>query len=194
MIEPVPYLFDRLRLSYSGAEGIRFVNAAISDHDGTQRLYYLPEDPDDSTLPPWYDTLASFRKDVILRHQKEIPDIGERLTTLEVPCITFETLCRDYAIESIDLIHIDTEGYDFEIIKSIDLGSLRPKVVIFEHYHLDLNDYTDCTDHLGSLGYEHVSIGMDTICLDPRSLDRRERRLRRLWRQLRADPPAFGFR
>ena len=70
MIEPVPYLFDRLRLSYSGAEGIRFLNAAISDHDGTQRLYYLPEDPDDSTLPPWYDTLASFRKDVILRHRK----------------------------------------------------------------------------------------------------------------------------
>ena len=94
----------------------------------------------------------------------------------------------------IDLIHIDTEGYDFEIIKSIDLGSLRPKVVIFEHYHLDPNDYTDCTDHLGSLGYEHVSIGMDTICLDPRRLNRRERRLRRLWQQLRADPPAFGFR
>jgi FkbM family methyltransferase len=194
MIEPVPYLFDRLRRSYSAVEGIRFLNAAISDHNGTQRLYYLPEDPDNSTLPPWYDTLASFRKDVILRHQKEIPDIEERLAILEVPCITFETLCRDQEIESVDLIHIDTEGYDFEIIKSIDFGLLRPKIVIFEHYHLDLNDYTACTDHLGSLGYEHVSIGMDTICLDPLRLDRGERRLRRLWQKLRADPPAFAFR
>ncbi|MBK7697246.1 MAG: FkbM family methyltransferase [Saprospiraceae bacterium] len=37
---------------------------------------------------------------------------------------------------SIDLLHIDTEGYDWEILKQLRLAKYFPRPIIFEHKHL----------------------------------------------------------
>ena len=51
---------------------------------------------------------------------------------------TFKNVIKNYGIERIDFLKIDTEGYDFEILKSFpwDYLALRPKIIKVEHFHI----------------------------------------------------------
>lgn len=193
LVEPIPYVFERLRRNYAGVDRVLLENVAIADHDGYETLYYLPESRD-TELPAWYDSLGSFRKDVILRHRAEIPDIDERLAALQVPCLTFESLCQRAGLDQVDLIHTDVEGYDYELLQLIDLSRFRPRLLVYEHYHLEPDTYRASVSYVTSHGYEVIAAGMDTICLDVARLSRRDRRLRRLWDDLRAEGSQPAFR
>jgi FkbM family methyltransferase len=183
MIEPVPYVFEQLAAQYGGHSRIVLENVAVADHDGTAELHYLPQSGDE-ILPSWYDALASFRKDVLLNHAQFIPDIATRISSIEVPCLTFESICAKHAVEQIDLVQIDTEGYDAEVIKLIDLELHSPKLLMFEHLHLKPTDWDACLAHLRRHGYEDISDSMDTVCLRVGALGHRQRRLLHLWRGL----------
>jgi FkbM family methyltransferase len=172
MVEPVPYLFDRLQAHFGRSRRVRLENSAIADHDGSQPFYFLAESVGpDVGLPDWYDALGSFRRDVVLSHRDDIPDIEDRLRVIEVPCLTFDSLCRKHAVEHIDLVHIDTEGYDFEVIKLIDLDRWRPTVLLFEHKHLSSDDRAACVQHLEAGGYDLLADDTDTLCVHRTALD-----------------------
>jgi hypothetical protein len=66
----------------------------------------------------------------------------------------------------VDLLAIDTEGYDWEILRTIDLARWHPRVLIYEHYHLDDADRAGCRAHVEAAGYETMEEGFDTFCLD----------------------------
>lgn len=185
MIEPVPYVFARLEALYGGDPRIALENVAIAPTEGKATLYHIPESAE-KDLPPWYDALASFREDVLLKHERFIPDIRERVTPIEVECVTFESLRRAHGLAHIDIVQIDTEGYDYEIIKLIDLEKDPPTVLMYEHIHLDEQTLTDCQRHLSKHGYESYSDVMNTMSLHVRSLGSRDRRLMRYWRLIRS--------
>jgi FkbM family methyltransferase len=70
LVEPVPYLFERLRINYRGNGNVRFDNVAVADNAGTSAFYYVDATakqhlPD---LPSWYDQLGSFDRSNIIRH------------------------------------------------------------------------------------------------------------------------------
>jgi FkbM family methyltransferase len=176
LIEPIPYVFARLSDRHGTNPNLTLVNAAIAHEDGTAELYYLPKD-EHSDLPVWYDALATFRKEVILKHAPWIPDIEARITTIEVPTVTFESMCQVRGVEGIDLLQIDTEGYDYEVIRQVDLDKHRPALILFEHYHLTSDDRRACEDLLDSRGYRTISNFMDTIAIRIDDADRRNRRL-----------------
>jgi len=194
LVEPVPHVFERLRRYYGDIPRLRLENAAIADHDGVHEMYALaPAQPGDK-LPYWYEGLASLRKEILLKHRAAIPDIDRRLMTLQVPSLTFTSLCRKHGVSSVDLVQIDTEGYDFEVVKLINLDELRPKIIMFENYHMDPDTHDACLEYLRGYGYEHLSDGMDTVAVHVESLTRRGRRLRRVWRRMRKSyvPDSWG--
>lgn len=164
MIEPIPYLFDRLALHFGSSRRLQLVNAAVSDHVGTQTLYYL-EEATSGALPDWYDLLGSFRRDVLVSHRDVIPDIEDRVRELEVPCLPFDLVCERAGMVSLDLVHIDTEGFDFEVVKLIDLPRWQPSVLLYEHLHLSEADRAACEAHLRDHGFRLLSDAMDTLCV-----------------------------
>lgn len=189
LIEPIPYVFDGLSRRHGSNPNLTLANVAIAHEDGTAELYYLPKD-EHSDLPSWYDALATFRKDVLLKHEPWIPDIASRIQTIEVPTATFESLCRTYGVEGIDLLQIDTEGYDYEVIRQVDLDAHRPALILYEHLHLAPDDRRACEDLVHSHGYTTVSNVMDTVAIRIDDSDRRSRRLARTLEGLRAEPVA----
>jgi len=168
LVEPVPYVFERLRQNYDGVEGLIFENVAIADRDGERPFFHLRQaDPAETDkVPHWYHGLGSFSAEAVLGHARHIPDVRERLVETSVACVTFETLCRRNEIGSVDLILVDTEGHDFEILKEIDLTAYRPRLVIYEHYHLSPGDRSACQSMFEQAGYETMEEGFDTFCLD----------------------------
>ena len=183
MIEPLPYVFQQLAGVYGDHPRITLENVAVADHDGAAELFYIPESEDPS-LPNWYDALGTFRKDVLLKHTEFIPDIAGRIASTEVPCLTFDSICARNDVATIDLVQMDTEGYDFEVIKLIDLDRYRPKLLMFEHLHLAPADYEACLRRLRSHGYEDISDTMDTVCLRVGELGPEHRSLLSLWKEL----------
>ena len=172
MVEPLPWLFARLEANFGGFRRLRLENAAIAEQDGTQVLHHLaPHHGDLGDLPPWYDAIGSFRREVVLSHRDAIPDIEERLRTTEVRCLTFESLCRAHDVRRIDLVHVDTEGYDRHVLDQVDLERWAPAVVLFEHLHLDHVDRAHCVERLAEHGYQTGAGPMDTLAVRRAALD-----------------------
>ena len=183
MVEPVPYVFARLRDNYGGVDRVALENAAIADRDGTLPLYHLREaTPEErEQLPGWYDAIGSFSREAVLGHAREIPDVAERLVRTEVPCLSFDSLCRKHGVERVDLLVTDTEGYDFELLGNIDLDEHHPRLVVYEHFHLDPEERDACRSYMRDAGYETMEEGFDTWCLDTGADDE----VTRTWRGLR---------
>jgi hypothetical protein len=97
--------------------------------------------------------------------EQVIPDIRERVITITVPCVTFESLCRRHSVERVDLLHIDAEGHDFEVIKTIDFECRKPAVILYEHKHLSWSDRFACRRLLARKGYLTLELAYDTLCV-----------------------------
>ena len=179
MIEPVPYIFERLRNNYRGRAGVELVHAAVGPHDGTAPFYAVAQS--DDALPTWYDQIGSWSREHILKHGEYIPGLEGRIVTLEVPCVTFESLCREKGIGRIDLIHIDAEGYDYEVLKTIDFDRHRPRVLLFEYKHLTQPDLAACRRVLDEAGYDTVDVAWDTLAIRREEISPAWSRLGRAW-------------
>jgi FkbM family methyltransferase len=187
MVEPVPYVFEHLRHNYAGMEGVILENAAIADHDGRIPFFHLPPvaDPESEGLPDWYDALGSFSLDAVLAHADTIPDLERRLVSTEVRCLTLASLCQRHRVQHIDVLVTDTEGHDAEILDQLELRGARPRLIVYEHYHLPPEERDACRRRLERAGYLTMEEHFDTFCLDPVPDDE----LVRLWRGL---TPAFA--
>jgi FkbM family methyltransferase len=187
IVEPVPFVFERLKRNYTNQPQLVLENVAVAESDGKRLFYHLAEvdDPRREGLPRWYDGIGSFSREEVLSHGSHIPDIEERLVATEVPCLTIETLCRRSGIDRLDLLLIDTEGYDWQIIRHLDFAARRPRLLIYEHYHLGPEERRDCRDHLRAVGYETMEEHFDTFCLDTGPDDS----LTRCWRRLQPAVP-----
>jgi FkbM family methyltransferase len=186
MVEPAPEVFERLRQNYAELDRVVLVNAAIADHDGTVPLYQAAVVDGEETVAV-FDSAGSLSRETAERSGAIfIPDDQRRIIRMEVPCLSFASLCRKYDIQEIDLMVIDAEGYDYEIIKQVDFAARRPRLLVYEHFHLSPADREQCMAHLERLGYETMEEGLDTWCLDTELDDS----LTRTFRSLRATEPA----
>ena len=183
MVEPVPYIFEKLRANYDAVEGVSPVNVAVADRDGELPFFHLaePAEEDRARLPDWADGIGSFSREAVLSHARAIPDVERLIVRTEVPALTFESLCRRHSVSRVDLILVDTEGYDRQILESIDLGTWHPRLVVYEHYHFSPEEQAACLEYMRGAGYETLEEGFDTFCLDATQDDA----LTRTWRGLR---------
>ncbi|MGD1088663.1 MAG: FkbM family methyltransferase [Verrucomicrobiota bacterium] len=163
-IEPVPYLFAKLKANYGEQARFRFENVAITSTPGSCSFYYVSEAakrnlPD---LPSWYDQLGGFNRNHILKHFGN--SIEPYIARIEVECLPLNAVLMRNQIEHFDLLHIDAEGYDWEVLKQFDLSRHSPSVILFEHKHLALDDKQSAVAFLQSQ-YTTTNLGADYLCV-----------------------------
>lgn len=168
MVEPVPHVFERLRRNYGALERVTLENIAIADHDGTLPFFYPAAESDLTGLPDWYDGIGSLSREAVVGHARHIPDIEARVVREEVECLTYASLCARHGVARVDLLVIDTEGHDAVILRSLDLGGERPRLIVYEHFHLPADERRAAREQLERAGYETLEEGFDTFALDPR--------------------------
>jgi FkbM family methyltransferase len=165
MVEPVPWIFARLRENYGHLDRVALANVAIADRDGTLPFYHLAEAAEGERVPPWYHTIGSFSREAVLGHANRIRDIERRLVETEVATLTFDSLLARHGVDRVDLLLTDTEGHDWEIIRNVDLAAHRPRLVVYEHYHLPVATREHRAGHMDAAGYDTLEEGFDTFCL-----------------------------
>jgi len=158
LVEPQPDVFDYLVQNYSREPQLQFVRAAIAPWDGTAELYTVPLL---SGPPTVVQAMASFEKGMLV---KQLPS-SKQIVKVSVPTLTLKSLLGTYDVECVDLLQIDTEGYDYEIIKMIDFHRVRPAIIHYEHVHLSNYDRLSCERTLSDQGYRLHSHGLDTTAV-----------------------------
>jgi hypothetical protein len=83
----------------------------------------------------------------------------------EVATISPETLLKNFGGRSPDLLAVDTEGYDYEILKMLDLDRISPEVIIYEEAVFDGETAGECRDYLENHGYSCRSIKRDVLAV-----------------------------
>lgn len=161
LVEPVAYVYERLRENYRDSEDLIFENCAVDTRLGVREIWYLAETED--SLPFWYHQLGSFFPQVVLKHVNEIPAIDNYVVRESIRCETLASLFEKHQIDNIDLLSIDVEGYDFTIIQELDFSLYHPEVIIYEQIHLDELQRRNCLSYLSSKGYKLYEAEFNTV-------------------------------
>ena len=166
LIEPVPRIFEKLKKNYEGHPQLHFENVAISDTRKTCDFYVI-----DETFKPhlknkagelWGDRVSSLEKKHLFKLKEGLTE--EKVNTIQVQCVTLQDIVDKYELDHVDVLHMDTEGHDAIILKSIDFNKIKPKVIVFEHIHITLDVYLSCLGHLSSHGYSVLyANSIDTV-------------------------------
>ncbi|HZR36533.1 MAG TPA: FkbM family methyltransferase [Nevskia sp.] len=163
LVEPVPYVFERLRRRHGRNPRLRMACTAIGQQEGMRPFYCL--EPLDRPPSPYYDQMGSFSREHIVKHERFHPGLSAHIREIQVPCKTLTGLLREQNVGEFELLHIDTEGADFEVLKSLDFGQYRPGLILFEHGHLPRLQREECAAFLEAHGYRLLYEGRDCMAL-----------------------------
>ena len=163
LVEPNVVAFHKLVESYKKQTQLLFENIAIGKKNGRMPFYML-EMPDGQTRD--LDVYSSLDIRSVKHFQQLLKRKRLKIKEINIPVMSYETLLSKYNINYVSLLAIDTEGYDFEIIKSINFDKNRPRIIEYEHSHLSIRDEKECASLLMDKGYTlYRSFGDDTICI-----------------------------
>jgi FkbM family methyltransferase len=163
LVEPVPYLFERLCKNYSNIANIQFANVGITEQAGMATFYYVDPAARDHfpELPHLSDQLGSFDRGHIARH---LGGALERfIVSTQISTFPLSTLLERNNVTKINLLHIDAEGHDWIVLRQLDLTRFRPDVILFEHRHLSEDDKTKAMAFL-KRDYRITNLGVDFLC------------------------------
>lgn len=136
LVEPLPFVMQKLKNNYKTRPDLIFEQKIVASTECPTTFYYI--DPIAETevadLPEWYDQLGGFSRNHIVKHLGIKVDPYIRVECL--PTTTLASLLKKHEIVNLDLLHIDTEGADYQILKQLNLRQVRPNVIICEFKHL----------------------------------------------------------
>lgn len=128
VLEPVGDYFLDLCKNYEKYSNIVPLNFAIHNDLSETSIYRVSKEYEER-VPEFALGIASFNR---YHHEKtKIP--SEFIVEERVRCISIKDLVSSYNIKNLDLLVIDTEGYDYEILINIDFNLISPSIIHFEH-------------------------------------------------------------
>lgn len=152
MVEPNPTVFDKLKCNHKNALSTIFYKKVAIGSEGEFTLFWNPKDTG----------VASTNKDHVMKH---LNGKEEEILEEKIKMIPFETLIAEFQeFSKVDLLLIDTEGWDGKIILSINFEKFTTDVVVFENAHLQ-DEYYLVKEYLLANGYLLFDSNSDSIAI-----------------------------
>jgi FkbM family methyltransferase len=148
LVEPNMKLNGEILKNYSGISNVFIENVAITEEDKGLVKLVIPKNH--------YDRSGKRigKTNYIDKHYSLLPmdDWGSDFNEIEVRSMTFAGLCEKHGITEIGYLQIDTEGYDAEIIKSIDFSKIHIDVIKYEDWSFPVSCFTRHGDKAAKYG------------------------------------------
>ena len=185
MVEPVPYVFERLRANYDGSTGVVARERARSPTATASCPFYHLAEVERRRAR---GAARLVRRDRLVlagrgarRTRSHIPDIEDRLVETRVPCVTLESLCAPHGFDQLDLLLDRHRGLRLGDPPPHRPRGARPAAARLRALPpVRRTTGRACSEHLHGAGYETIEEGFDTFCLAPGPDDA----LTRLWQRL----------
>ena len=149
LVEPIPPLFEKLKNNTKNMPHTELVNAAIvADHSAGKTVTMYCPTPEE--MVEWLVGICSMDESVIKRASN-----SGRSERYEVPALTTSSLMRNYNIQDVRVVMIDTEGFDVKILKMLPFQkpSFRPQLVVFENTEISDEEHEEGKEFLRSHCY-----------------------------------------
>jgi len=158
LVEPNLSLIPSIKNNYKNIPNVFIINKAI---------YYKNDEKVELVIPSKNEIYGERADNGIIYnngHFSLLPmnDWGDKkdMVKISATTITFDTLCSNFNIKEIEYLQIDTEGFDSEIIRMIDLDKYKIKKIRYEKWNFDSSKFkkyhSDISDRLGKNGMENV--------------------------------------
>lgn len=166
LVEPIPLYAKMLGSNYDATKRFKIEQVAIASNDGNTIMYYIDEnaaDSDGQPIPKWLRGVASLDCRHVEKHVS--PEMRGAIRQTTVECLSVASLLARNKIRTVDLLHIDAEGYDFILLQQFNFAVIRPKVVIFERKHLSKHSELAAKALMEQAGYEVKTLETDFFCI-----------------------------
>ena len=141
LVEPNESLINEIKKNYMNIKNVHIYNNAVYYNDDEMLELYIPAK----------NGIMGTRADNNIiyddGHFSLLPmnDWGSKndMVKITTKSITFDKICRIHNITNIDYLQIDTEGFDSEIIKMINLSKYKINKIRFEKWGFKTECFTD---------------------------------------------------
>jgi len=137
LVEPNESLLNEIKTNYEGIENVNIYNNAVYYTDDESIELYIPKKDGYSN-----------------GHFSLLPmnDWGKKedMVKIQTKSITFDKICSNHNITNIEYLQIDTEGFDSEIIKMIDLSKYKIDNIRFETWGFPIDCFTKYHNELSN--------------------------------------------
>jgi FkbM family methyltransferase len=161
MIEPNPAPFARLVEAYRDRPDIRPINAAVGP-GGRMTTLFAFDRPEEKGIR--LDLLSSLDRS-ILEQVKRNDQLSADIVAIEVPQRPLMELVVEHGFTDAALLLVDTEGFDYEVLKLVDVGIFSPRIIQLEHIYLDGAARTGAVRWFAERGYRTVFSGSELFGL-----------------------------
>jgi FkbM family methyltransferase len=153
LVEPQPGPFQVLQKRYGGNPAVALENAAVTEQDGPVTMFI----PSDQASP-----MASIDPN----HYKKFGLKRDALRKISVPGLTPKTLVSKHHLAVIDVLQIDTEGYDARLVSMFVNAGFKPSIINFESLHCGDADLAMVRQLLETNGYWWIKGDQDTFAIN----------------------------
>ena len=155
LIEPQEEFLEIFRNRYKNRSNLYYYNLAVHPNQTRVTLYTI-ENPINYSQTGWATVLFDRLSNV--KSKKE-------LAIKEVKAMPLMDIIKKSKFKTIDLLQIDTEGFDYEVLKMFNFKIFSPILVQFEYIHLSKNDYENSINLLLDNGYKTFKKKKDIIAI-----------------------------
>lgn len=161
LIEPLPEMFGLLKKTYRGCPNLSFANLAIDVEVGERTMNRISEAAvQQHDLESWAVGLSSFYDD---RNALGGNFIDEETFTRIAPFIEQRTVATaplhrvlaDRGIGRVDILQIDTEGHDYQVLRTFPFDLCIPMIIHLEFYNLPRSEKIATLKLLEDKGYAY---------------------------------------
>jgi len=165
VVEPVPQTFEKLRKTYENVSTVTAAQVAIGTTDGSVTMFKV-KDGAHSIDPNWSHQLASFNREHLLLHG--VPE--DEIQPITVPSLTLRSLLARFNFDGVDVLQVDTEGFDAEVVRmALELVE-PPECINFENLHLTAGAKAELFPLLESKGYLWTHDRWNTLAVQEKIL------------------------
>ncbi len=173
VLEPLPDIYEKLVENYQSSPNIKPFNLAIHTTESEMVLHrVIPSRTDE--VPEFARGIASF--DETHWEKTTLVPNADYMEQVKVKCVSFADFIKSNAIDRLDLLLLDTEGYDYQILMSIDFTYIKPRMIRFEHgvrnNVMSPENFMSVCCYLNTFGYQIIAESYDATAylLDPADL------------------------
>jgi FkbM family methyltransferase len=159
LVEPDPANFKKLKENYRGVDGLIFENTGIGPEPGEMPFYKIKDIAEEE--PGWYDQIGSFDKKTFLKNISYGNGLDQRIVAEPRPVIRFDELLNRNSFRDVDLLHLDAEGFDYSILRSIDFAKYNIRMVLFESEWMTKPELKELVHLLRNHQYRVYRSGID---------------------------------
>lgn len=128
--EPDPLLAKALTQTFTGNANVRVVMAALGETKGRATFNINVSRPTNSLLPPG-EAL-----------QADLQSLCELVEQVEVDIVTIDDYCKGQALDRVDIIKLDLQGYDYKALLGAQVTLHDARVVLIEVLFVEI--YKGC--------------------------------------------------